>query len=97
MMSLRRKAPQPIDGVIRSVELLLDGSASVSIGPRLTPEGNFTEVGHDFLIVLNPPKFFESIIGTPVWGCTRKLYVNKTLIGDRVGYNGIRLTGRGKK
>lgn len=91
MMALRRKSPVPVDGIVRSVETLLDGTALVQLVPRVDDNGRAMEVGHEALIFLNPPKHFDALVGTPIWGTEKKLYVLGKLFGDRVGYNGVRL------
>lgn len=85
-----------IDAVVTSVEFNLDGTAVMRLGPRLKPDGGYSLAGQDSLLVLNPPKHFESIVETPVWGNTKGLYVGQRQIARRVGWNAIKLLGRAK-
>jgi hypothetical protein len=86
--------PQPIDGIVSGVTRNVDGTATLHLVPRIRKDGKPSQNGHDYLLVLNPPPFFESIIGTAVWGGRERIMVNTSQIGVRVDYDGVFLTGR---
>lgn len=85
-----------IDAVVTAVEWNLDGTAVMRLGPRMEDDGSYSLTGQDSLLVLNPPKYFDAIVETPVWGNTKALYVGRRQIANRVGWNAIRLLGRTK-
>jgi hypothetical protein len=79
-----------IDAVVTEVTYNLDGTAVMKLGPRVADQ----LPGQDSLLVLNPPRHFDAIVGTRVWGNSKFLMVRDKKLGRRIGYGQVKI-GKG--